>query len=288
MEHVQTKLEINRLLAAAGVRPRKRFGQHFLVDGNLMRRLVASADLVAEDRVLEVGGGTGGLTDLLVGRVKQVHCVEIDRDLQDILAERFRHETGFSLIRGDVLDRKHALKREVVDAIRARDPGDVKLVANLPYQIATPLVLNLLVDHPQVRRLCFTVQAEVGERIVSGPGCKAYGPVSILSQSLCRIERVARLSPSVFWPRPAVDSVMLRMDVTTTPLPDRDDLRRFAAFVRGVFDHRRKTLRSALAYVVDEATRDAVCCEVDGSRRPESFPVDEWIDMFHLVPREPE
>ena len=282
-EHVQTKREIESTLAAAGLRPRKRFGQHFLIDGNLMRRLVDSAELTPDDLVLEVGPGTGGLTDLLVRRAGRVICVEIDRDLAAVLAERFRGVGNITLIQGDVLRTKHLIMPEVAEVIRkysGSGEGCVKLVANLPYQSATPLVMNLLVDFPQVRRLCFTVQAEVGERILSQPNCKAYGPLSIIAQTLCTIETVARIGPQSFWPRPEVHSVMLRMDALPSPFADHADRARFAALVRGAFEHRRKTLRSALAYVLDEPAMTRVCKTCDVSRRPEQLTVQEWVSLF--------
>lgn len=285
-DHVQTKREIVELLTAAGLRLRKRLGQHFLIDGNLMRRLVASAELDPLDLVLEVGGGTGGLTDLIAGRVQQLICVEIDRGLHGVLQERFGEKTGVTLIHGDILESKHRIMPEVAQAIRSYEggaSGSVKLVANLPFQVATPLVMNLLVDHPQVRRLCFTVQEEVGARITSEPGCKAYGPLSIISQALCSIQTVAGLPSHTFWPRPSVDSVMIRMDVREPPFENREELRRFVSLVRGTFDHRRKTIRSALGYVTDDAHRERVCRRFDAMRRPESFSVEEWLEIYRAV-----
>ena len=287
-EHVQTKREVEGLLHAAGVRPRKRFGQHFLIDGNLMRRLVTCAELDRDDLVLEVGAGTGGLTDLLIRHVRQVVVVEVDRALIAILEERFAGVDGVTLVQGDVLERKHAILGEVVEAISDFDcgaGGNVKLVANLPYQVATPLVINLLVDHPHVRRLCFTVQAEVGERITARPGTKAFGPISILAQSLCHVDVIRRIPPAAFWPRPAVDSMMLRLDVKESPPLDHAASNAFAAFVRGVFDHRRKTLRAALGYVVSDDVREHLCQHLDATRRPESFSVEEWLTIFQTYQR---
>lgn len=285
-EHVQTKREIQETLAAVGLYPRKRFGQHFLIDGNLMRRLVESAEVSPDDLILEVGPGTGGLTDLLVRRAGRVLAVEIDRDLAAVIKDRFRNAKNVTLIPGDILHSKHRIMPEVADIIRnytAPRQGCVKLVANLPYQSATPLVMNLLVDFPQVRRLCFTVQAEVGERIMADPNCKAYGPLTIIARTLCTIETVARIGPQAFWPRPQVDSVMLRMIVQRSPFAELEEVTRFAALVRGAFEHRRKTLRSALAYVLDEPVLVAVCEVFDASRRPEQAPVDEWLAIFRAV-----
>lgn len=286
VEHVQTKHEIEQRLASLGIRPRKRWGQHFLIDGNLMRRLVAAAELDPDDLVLEVGGGTGGLTDLLVGRARRVLCVEVDRDLLALLSDRFESVDNIVLVRGDILESKHRLRPDVAKAVHRYDGGSaghVKLVANLPYQVATPLMMNLLIDYPEVRRLCFTVQAEVGDRITARPGCKDYGPLSIVSQLWCEIQTIARIPPQAFWPRPAVQSLMIRMDVRDRPLAKSVELAEFARLLRGVFDHRRKTLRAALGYVVDEPTRARIGSAFDATRRPESFSVDEWVQIFNLV-----
>lgn len=286
MPHVQTKREIHALLEAAGARPRKSLGQHFLIDGNLMRRLVASAELDPLDCILEVGAGTGGLTDLLAGNVKRVLCVELDPDLHGILQDRFRRVAGVTLVQGDILSSKHRLMPKVSQAIDGYDGGKtgaVKLVANLPYRVATPVVMNLLLNHPSVRRLCFTVQAEVGERIIAQPNSKAYGPLSIIAQMLCSLKRVTRIRPDVFWPKPVVDSVMLRMDVNDTAVFSGQRLRQFAELVRKTFDHRRKMIRSALGYVLSDSQRDKVCQHLDPKRRPESFNVDEWIEIYRIA-----
>ena len=166
----------------------------------------------------------------------------------------------------------------------------MKLVANLPYQVATPLLMNLLIDYPRVRRLCFTVQREVGDRLGAEPGSKDYGPLSIITKLLGRIEVIAKLPPHVFWPRPTVESVMMRMDVrgalTGDLAPgdgDRAWVGRLARFVRGVFDHRRKTLRGALRKVVEPQDVARICADFDGTRRPESFEPADWPKMFRLV-----
>jgi len=286
MKHVQTKREIAEQLESAGVRPQKRFGQNFLIDGNLMRRLALSAELQPEDAVLEVGAGTGGLTDLLADSVRQVVVVEIDKVLYGLLQERFHDRANVTLLNGDVLRSKHRLLPQLesrLGSATADSPPVTKLVANLPYQVATPLVMNLLLGFSVIRRLCFTVQAEVGERITSDPGRRSYGPLSILSQALCNIEIVSRIPPSAFWPAPSVESVMIRMDVGDSPFAGRDDLLGFANLVRKAFEHRRKTLRSALGYVLDTQQVKAVCESVDATRRPESFSIDEWIGIHRVA-----
>lgn len=285
IQHVQTRREVEAHLAAAGLRPRKRFGQHFLIDGNLMRRLVDCADLKPDDLVLEVGGGTGGLTDLLVERARHVVCVEIDQNLMEFLRKRFADYAGLTLLHGDVLQSKNKIRAEVLAAIDEHGPGSggAKLVANLPYQVATPLIMDLLVSQAPIARICCTVQAEAAERITANQGCKAYGPLSIVAQTLCTIKTVARIPPSAFWPRPLVSSSIIRMDVTNPPVIDQSTMPAFSNLVRGVFGHRRKTLRTALGYVIDDNACELVLDRFDGKRRPESFSPGEWLQMFRLV-----
>ena len=284
--HVQTKREIEELLVQRGLRPNKRFGQCFLVDGNLMRRLVSAAEIGAGDVILEVGAGTGGLTQLLAAQARRVVCVEIDRELFPILEDSFRDQQNVQLIHGDVLSGKHHLSAEVAEAMGT---DAVKLVSNLPYQIATPLLFNLLVDYPQVRRMVFTVQAEVGERITASAGGKEYGALSVVTRLFSRVEIVARLPAHVFWPRPKVESVMLRIDRNPEAFLPQRELPSFLSLLRGTFDHRRKTLRAAMGYAVDAEAVGRVCRALDGTRRPESFAPEEWVRIYELaMGRDPE
>ena len=280
---VQTKRTIEQLLRQAGLRPRKRLGQHFLIDGNLMRRLVACAELAPDEAVLEVGPGTGGLTEQLLPLVAQLAAVEADRDLVALLTSRLGEAANFTLFAGDVLETKHALHPELRDWLASASGRPLKLVANLPYQIATPLVMNLLLDYPQVTRFCFTVQREVGERVLAGPGSKAYGPLSIVAQALSAVQLVARVPGSAFWPVPQVESVMLRLDRGPTPFPSEAALRHFVRVVRETFEHRRKTLRAALKYVLPETAAAGLADEFDLTRRPETFALTEWQRIAELT-----
>ncbi len=311
IEHVQTRTEIQQILRDADLHPRKRFGQHFLIDGNLMRTLVRSADLQDNDVVIEVGPGTGGLTDLLISRTGRVVLMEIDRYLHEFLISRFADRDNVSILCGDALESKHRIAAPLAAFLTPQASGiapDIKLVANLPYQVATPLVLNLLLGFPQVTRLCFTVQAEVGQRMVSPARCKSYGPLAVISQCLSDVSIVTRIPPSAFWPQPTIDSVMIRMDRKSPPEPISDSVKRFGLFVRSVFDHRRKTLRSALRLALanlhampDETERpndaarstppevnqnDAMTQAgelFDLKRRPESLEIAEWVDLFQAI-----
>ena len=285
-KHVQTKTEIKALLDRFGVRPRKRLGQHFLIDGNLMRQLAASAELHGDDTVLEIGPGTGGLTDLLIAGAKRVIAVEMDPAMQAILRERFAGQSGFELIATDALANRNRLADEVLAALRALGPADrrrLKLVANLPYRIASPALVNLLLrDSPPVL-YCFTVQKEVADRLAASPRTKDYGPLSILFQALCDIRHVAAVPPSGFWPEPQVASTMLRITPSARPLYEGESPARFMRRVRGGFASRRKTLRSNLRRHVGPEVTAELEQHLDLDRRAEELCVAEWVSLDALV-----
>jgi 16S rRNA (adenine1518-N6/adenine1519-N6)-dimethyltransferase len=285
---MQTKRDIQALLAAAGARPLKRFGQHFLIDGNLMRKLLAAAELQSADTVLEVGPGTGSLTEELVQQAGHVVAVEIDRTLQTVCWDRLGERPNFTLIAGDVLAGKTRINPAVRHALVEQQHnlgGRILLVANLPYQVASPLIVDLLTGEIRTDRMCFTVQAEVADRLQAPPGGKDYGPLTILTQAAADVERIARVPPQAFWPPPEVDSAILRLtahpDTALTP-PLQQNL---AELVHGCFNYRRKTLKWSLRNLLDDATLARV--ESDGrwdlSLRPEAITVDQWLDLAHLL-----
>ena len=280
----QTKHQIQALLAGAGIRPLKRFGQHFLIDGNLMRKLVTAAEVRPDDVILEVGPGTGSLTQELVAVAGFVLAVEIDNTLQAVCREVVGPCERFNLIHTDVLESKNRIVPAVYDELLVRQRvlgGRIALVANLPYQVATPLIINLLLGDVFVSPLCFTVQAEVADRFVAVADTKDFGPVSIITQALATIERVANVPPEAFWPVPEVDSAMLRIDRRADADISPTVQNELTRLVHGCFNHRRKTLRWSMRNLLDEPQLARV--EQDGrwdlSLRPECLDVSRWIDL---------
>lgn len=285
---VQTKHDVQAILNAAGLRPDKRFGQNFLIDGNLMRKLVASAGIAAHDSVLEVGGGTGGLSDVLAAAAHHLLVVEIDHRLVPLLRERFRDAAHVTVLETDVLDRKHAIAPAVAAALAAAAPvsgGAYKLVANLPYSVATPLLMNLLTAVPRIDRFCFTIQKEVADRITARPHTKDYGPLAIAVQTTCAIQRLAKLPPQAFWPAPKVESTMLRLDRKAHPFEAGDALTRFIELLHAAFAHRRKTLRYNLGKHLDESSIAAAGEVVDLSERAEALDLETWIALGQTLGR---
>lgn len=286
LPRVQTKTEIEALLQSAGLAPQRRFGQHFLIDGNLMRRVVDASGLEQSDVALEVGAGTGGLTDLLAARAVRVVSVEIDHGLAALLERRFAERDNVTIVHADALAKKSEIAEEVADAITQAEQmcgGPVRLVANLPYNIATPLLMNLLTKFPAVRSFTFTVQAEVGDRLVATASEKSFGPLAIVCQTLATPSVVCRIPPSAFWPRPAVDSVLLHVDRRGGEGPEYSAPEEFATFVRGGFEKRRKKLKTGLAAIVDETRLARLSDTFDLSRRPEELSREEWVRLFRAA-----
>jgi 16S rRNA (adenine1518-N6/adenine1519-N6)-dimethyltransferase len=248
----QTITEVRDLLARHGTAPIRALGQNFLIDGNLMRRLVEEAELDAtRDVVLEVGAGTGSLTRMLADRAARVVTVETDKKLTPVLDEALAGRSNVRVLITDALAGKHVIEPAVMTALSnaLADVGDnarLKLVANLPYVIATPLVMNLLLNEPRPARLVFTVQKEMADRMAARENTADYGPVSILCQAIGTVEVLRDLAPTVFWPRPQVHSSLVRIrpdDARIAAIGDIDLLRRVAT---GLFAHRRKTCLKSL------------------------------------------
>jgi 16S rRNA (adenine1518-N6/adenine1519-N6)-dimethyltransferase len=273
----QTKHQIEALLARAGSRPRQQFGQNFMIDQNLVRAVADAGRITGEDCVIEVGPGTGTLTEELVERAGQVVVVEIDRDLAALLRETYAGRSSFSIIEGDALAGKHALSPALLDSMRAaRSAGrPVKLVANLPYNIASPLVIEMLIAGAEL--LAFTVQKEVALRLRASPGTGEYGPLSVMAQMLARVEMLRTLPPQAFWPPPTIASALVRLT--------RDDrlgskASGFGTFVARLFSFRRKTLRRALTQADHGAEEILLATGFDGQQRAEELPPESLLRIF--------
>ncbi len=238
----QTKTEISELLRAEGFRPNRRRGQNFLIDGNLMRLVVDSAELTANDAVLEVGTGTGSLTRMLASRAGEVITVEVDPILQQVGARVLEACANVARIEGDVLEDKHHLAPAVVVALAAAAGrrSKVKLVANLPYSVATPVIMNIVLGDIDFERLVFTVQREVADRLTAESEDPAWGWVSVVMKLAGEAKVVRRLAPSVFWPRPSVESslVVFRRTPGWKQGLDIMKMRKVGTFI---FQHQRKT-----------------------------------------------
>jgi 16S rRNA (adenine1518-N6/adenine1519-N6)-dimethyltransferase len=235
------------LLGERNIRPKKKLGQNFLVDLNLLDLIVRTAELSPVDVVLEVGSGTGSLTNLLAAEAGAVVTVEIDPAFAELTREAIAGRTNVTSIRADILRNKNELNEEVVSAVsQARERAGCtrfKIVANLPYVVATPVISNFLLSDGVPERMVVTVQWEIAERLTANPGTKDYGALAVLVQSVADVEMVRRLPPSVFWPRPKVASAIVMIKPQAAKRARVGDVGRFRRFLRDLYTHRRKNLR---------------------------------------------
>jgi 16S rRNA (adenine1518-N6/adenine1519-N6)-dimethyltransferase len=238
--------DIAQLLSAHGLRPSRALGQNFVADPNTVRRIARLAGVGAGDPVLEIGAGLGSLTLALAETGARVVAVETDRHVVPVLRS-VAEPAGVEVVEGD------ALSLDLPALLAARGDGAWSLVANLPYNVATPLVMRTLTEVPAVTRLLVMVQREVGERMAAAVGDDAYGAVSVRVAYFARAEVVGRVPASVFIPRPRVESVLVRFVRRDTPAVDPGvvSYERLDSVVRAGFAHRRKMLRRSLAGVVE-------------------------------------
>lgn len=259
----QTRAYLVKRFAEVGIRPRTQHGQNFLIDLNLQELLIRTADLEPDDVVLEVGTGTGSLTVLMAPLVAAVVTVELDRQLFQLAREALADSPNVDMLRQDVLKNKNQLHPAVVEAVRARlDEGRnrrFKLLANLPFSVATPVIANLLASSIVPETMTITIQKELADRITAQPSTKDYSALSIWLQSQCQIEIVRVLPPTVFWPQPNVSSAILHIEVFHELRERIPDLAFFHTFVRSLFFHRRKLLRRVLRSALkDRLSKDDV------------------------------
>ena len=284
---------LTRRFKEVGLRPDKRRGQNFLIDLNLIQLLANSAEVSDRDVVLEVGTGTGSLTGLLAPLAAAVVTVEIDSHLCQLASEELVDYDNVEMLHQDALKNKNNFDPRVLDAVQqhldAAPERQFKLVSNLPYSVATPIIANLLSGDVTPTSMTVTIQKELADRILAGPGTKNYGALSIWMQSQCRVSLVRVLPPNVFWPRPKVDSAIIHIEVDSS-LRDRiEDLNFFHQFVRSMFFHRRKFLRSVLISAMkgnlDKPAVDEIMNELGlaADSRAEQLDVDRMLELSRAV-----
>ncbi|MGE3818341.1 MAG: 16S rRNA (adenine(1518)-N(6)/adenine(1519)-N(6))-dimethyltransferase RsmA [Isosphaeraceae bacterium] len=286
----QTQSYLRTLFAQRGVAPRHRHGQNFLIDLNLHEVIVKAAEVGPDDVVLEVGPGAGAMTALMAATGAAVVAVEIDPAMAALTREATEGLPNVRVLQADALASKHAIDPGVLDAVRAglavSPEKRFKLVANLPYHAATPIITNLLV-HPELRpeRLVVTIQLELAERLRAAPGTPAYGGLSVIAQALADVELIRVLPPSVFWPRPKVESAVIAVVPNPSQRAAVGDVAWFHQVVRQVFLHRRKNLRGVLSsqykgrWTKAEVDTLLGSLGLDGQVRAEALNVEEFLAL---------
>lgn len=219
----------------------KKYGQNFLIDTGVLERIIDAAEITREDCVLEIGPGIGTMTQYLAERAGGVVAVEIDKNLIPILEETLSGYDNVTLINADIL------KLDINRIVEEKNHGrPVKVVANLPYYITTPIIMGLFESHVPLKSITVMVQKEVADRMQVGPGTKDYGALSLAVQYYAKPELVANVPPNCFIPRPGVGSAVIRLTRHEKPPVKVEDEERFFGLIRAAFNQRRKTLANAL------------------------------------------
>ena len=258
---------LRQVLAHHGVTPKKSLGQNFVIDPNTIRKVIDVAEVGDGDRVLEIGAGAGSLTLGLAATAAHVIAVEVDPRLLPVLSDTLHGVANVELIAGDAL-------KLPLEAMEANS-----LVANLPYNVATPLVLRVLREAPDIERLTVMTQREAGERIAAAPRSKVYGHVTVMVAYFGRARIMSSISRQAFYPVPNVDSVVVRIDRKPEQLPDHREW--LFAIVRAGFSQRRKTLRNALSSIagVEEAEAALAAAGISPAVRAEELDLDSFLAL---------
>jgi 16S rRNA (adenine1518-N6/adenine1519-N6)-dimethyltransferase len=289
MEPRQTLSYLRNLFEERGIRPKNKLGQNFLIDLNLLDLLVRTAELTHDDLAIEVGTGTGGLTARLAQQAGAVLGVEVDSAFFTLTSEAVAGRDNVTLVQADILKNKNELNPEVLAALedlrRRTGCTRLKLTANLPYVVATPVISNFLLSDVPVERMVVTVQWEIAERLMARPGNKDYGALAVLVQSVAGVELVRRLAPSVFWPRPQVESAIVLVRPNPIKRGQVGDVQAFRHFLRDLYVHRRKNLRGALAGWPtgrrDKGEVDRILAELglEGTTRAEDLDIEQHLRL---------
>jgi len=260
------------LLGQHAINPKKSLGQNFLHDPNTLDKIVELAQLGPGAQVLEIGPGTGNLTQILAQQAARVVAVELDDRLLPLLAQRFSDQPHVQVVHGDILE---------LDLTTLVGDTPYSVVANLPYYITSAILRRLLEQAPRPQRIVITVQREVAERIVAEPGDMSLLAVSV--QFYGRPELAMRLKPAVFWPRPDVESAVITIDVADQPLVDVPDDTLFFRVVRAGFSQKRKQLRNSISGGLQISKQQSsellATADVDQRRRAETLSLEEWAAL---------
>ncbi len=252
--------------------PRKSLGQNFLLDENVLRKIVRAIAPQPEDRFVEIGPGMGALTKHLLEAGSQCMAIEIDQRLIPLLQERFEAHPNFKLRNQDFRE---------VDLREFAGEHKLRLVGNIPYHITSHLVFTAFAQREILRDMTLTVQREVAERIVAAPGGKDYGILAVISQTFARAELLFIISPHVFRPKPEVESAVVHWRFQPPPAPIIDEAF-YVQMVKNVFGQRRKTLRRSLSKFINE---EAQIDFIDLQRRPETLAIAELIQLANALPQ---
>ena len=273
-------VSIRKELAEHGLVPRKGLGQHFLVDRNILDKVIRTAQVERGDVVLEVGPGLGEMTLALARLAKHVIAVEIDPKLVEILKKKLADSPNVDVVKGDIL----TINFRKIDFLEGQK---MKVLANLPYQISTPLLFHFIELKEFFSTLTLMLQKEVAERMVAPPGGKEYSPLSIFVQLFLDASIRFFIKPSAFFPPPKVESAVVHMAFREKPVVELEDEKWFRKVVKGCFSYRRKTLANALKHseltLPESIELKMEAIGIDPRRRPETLSIQEFANLAQTL-----
>ncbi|MGR3176951.1 MAG: 16S rRNA (adenine(1518)-N(6)/adenine(1519)-N(6))-dimethyltransferase RsmA [Candidatus Anammoxibacter sp.] len=299
----QTLTWLKSALSKNGIRPNKRFGQNFLIDQNLLRFIVKSGQVDENDIVLEIGPGTGILTQIIAEKAKCVVAVEIDKRLYEFIKENVGLRENVTLINRDVLKNKSHLEPSIISTIEQlidsheqdnKNAINLKVISNLPYNISTSVIINLLESKLPITLMILTLQKDITNRLAAKPGTKDYGILSIIAQYFSRIEVLRNLPPDVFWPSPKVDSAIIQLQIyKKDEIKPITDYSMFQKILKAIFTTRRKTIYNSLMKLdMPLINRDILMSVleetgIDARSRGEALTIEQIIELANKFAIQP-
>lgn len=273
---------VKEVLSRHGFKFSKSLGQNFLIDGNIVRSIVRESNITKDDYVLEIGPGMGTLTEELAINAKKVVGVEIDRALLPILDETLENHDNVEIVYGDIL--KIDIEKLIEEKL---NKGPVKVVANLPYYVTTPIIAKLIEEDLNLESITVMVQKEVAERMAAGPGSKIYGSLSVFVNFYCEPEILIKVPKTVFMPQPKIDSSVIKLNLKEN-LPDIDREKLFRV-VRAGFSKRRKTILNALSSYGFDIEKDEIRSilekiNISPSERAERLSLEDFMNITKALP----
>jgi 16S rRNA (adenine1518-N6/adenine1519-N6)-dimethyltransferase len=293
---MQTKHQIQQLLASAGISPKKRLGQHFLIDLNLMRLLVNSANINSNDIVLEVGCGTGSLTEAIAPLAGKIIAVEIDGNLAKIAKKQLASAENVTILNTDILKNKTIISPIVIELILNSKSliknSKLKIISNLPYNAASAVVINLVTGEASplttADAMYVTIQKEVAKRMTATPNSSDYGTLSVFLNATGEVKTIRILKPTVFWPQPQVDSAMVSFVRKDEKVSRIKNIKLFTAGVNLFMQHRRKMLKACVKFATGHLEKISNWpqifeqCSIDPRQRGEQLAPEDYIAITNI------
>ena len=264
---------MNRSKTVGEHQARKRFGQNFLVDNNIIEKIVSAIAPTPNQNLIEIGPGQGAITGPVLEKCPRLNVIELDRDLIPLLQKKFHQYPELHIHQGD------ALKTDFSQFYREGKP--LRIIGNLPYNISTPLMFHLLSFSGQISDMYFMLQKEVVTRLAAVPGDKNYGRLSIMVQYYCQVEPLFQVPPTAFRPAPKVESAIVRLLPYPEPPYPADDLQLLSRLVRACFQQRRKTMRNTLKHMLNAEQLEQL--GIDLTRRPETLSVEDFVVLSNQI-----